>query len=96
LFVLYAYLWFESLSSWCDYVHFDSFAMQLTSSSWYFQSQLRALQLRPQDRWSHNIRVGIMAILQNRVGMSREFVELYSLYYFTFYSRFLFVAILSS
>lgn len=58
-----------------------SFAMQLTSSSLYFQSQLlKTLQLRPQDSWSHNIRVGIMAILQNRVGMFRQFDELYSLY----------------
>ncbi|GAU23110.1 hypothetical protein TSUD_305570, partial [Trifolium subterraneum] len=32
-------------------------------------SQLhKDLQLRPQDSWSHNIRVGIMAILQNRVA----------------------------
>ncbi|XP_057434401.1 uncharacterized protein LOC130727311 [Lotus japonicus] len=32
-------------------------------------SQLRdALQLLPQDSWSHNIRVGVMAVLQNRVA----------------------------
>ncbi|XP_045804080.1 neurochondrin [Trifolium pratense] len=33
---------------------------------------LKALQLRPQDSWSHNIRVGIMAILQNRVAPSER------------------------
>jgi len=44
--------------------------MQLTSSSWYFQSQLlQTLKLRPQDCWVPNVRVGIMAILQNHVGM---------------------------
>lgn len=74
-----------------------SFAMELTSSAFYFQSELlKTIQLRPQDSWSHNIRVGIMAILQNRVGMFRQFAELYSLYYFTFCSPFLFVPVLSS
>lgn len=69
------------------YVHYDSFSMQLTISSWYFQSQLHdALRLLPQDGWSHYIRIGIMAILQNRVGMLRQFAELCALYYFTFYS----------
>ncbi|CAI8599583.1 unnamed protein product [Vicia faba] len=35
-------------------------------------SQLKTLQLRPQDSWSHNIRVGIMAILQNRVATAER------------------------
>ncbi|XP_058785918.1 uncharacterized protein LOC131660650 [Vicia villosa] len=36
-------------------------------------SQLRkTLQLRPQDSWSHNIRVGIIAILQNRVATAER------------------------
>ena len=40
----------------------------------HLQSQLRdAFRLLPQDSWSPNIRIGIMAILQNRVGMLREF-----------------------
>ncbi|CAL5204978.1 unnamed protein product [Lathyrus oleraceus] len=33
---------------------------------------LKTLQLRPQDSWSHNIRVGIMAILQNRVATAER------------------------
>lgn len=62
--------WFDCLYSWGDYVHINSFSMQLTSSSWYFQSQLlQTLKLRPQDCWVPNVRVGIMAILQNHVGM---------------------------
>lgn len=66
--------------------------MKLTSRSWYFQSQLlHTLQLRPQDSWSYNVRVGITAVLQNRVGMFRQFAELYSLYYSTFYSQLFFV-----
>jgi len=48
--------------------------VQLTASTSHFQSQLRdALQLLPQNSWSHNIRTGIIAVLQNRVGMLRQF-----------------------
>lgn len=73
------------------YVHFESFAVQLITSSWHFQSQLLdALQLLPQDSWSHNIRVGIMAILQNRVGMLIQFADLCT-YYFTFFSQIFFL-----
>ena len=35
------------------------------------------LRLLPNDSWSQNIRIGVVAILQNRVGMWSEFVQYY-------------------
>lgn len=56
------------------YVQLNSFTFQLTTSTSRFQTQLRdALRLHPQDSWSTNIRTGIIAVLQNRVGMLRQF-----------------------
>ncbi|CAK8568578.1 unnamed protein product [Lathyrus sativus] len=59
--ILHNSLKFEAL-------HFLNSILSSTDSS----QLLKTLQLQPQDSWSHNIRVGIMAILQNRVATAER------------------------
>ncbi|XP_052111622.1 uncharacterized protein LOC107470437 [Arachis duranensis] len=46
---------------------------------------LAALRTLSKDNISDNIRIGIVAVLQNRVGMLRPFAEIYLLCYFTLF-----------